>query len=49
MARPRKDEVEKAHRTHITYRADQEAKVRRLAAQKRLSPICQEAIDAAES
>ena len=32
-------------RTCITYRPDQVKKVKRLAAEKRLSPICQEAID----
>jgi len=47
MARPRKDPAKKALRTHISYRPDQEEKVRMLAKEKRLSEICQAAIDAA--
>jgi hypothetical protein len=48
MGRPRKEEGEKALRTQISYRPDQAGKVQLLANQKRLSTICQDAIDAAE-
>jgi len=48
MGRPRKPENAKVLRTHISYRPDQTEKVRLLVAQKRLSPICQDAIDAAK-
>ena len=44
MSRP-KLAAEKALRTHISYRPDQAAKVRQLQAEKRLSAICQAAID----
>lgn len=47
MGRPKKEEGDKALRTHISYRPDQVEKVRKLAKEKRLSPICQAAIDAA--
>ena len=49
MGRPCKPEGEKALRTQISYRPDQAEKVQALADQKRLSTICQEAIDAAAS
>ena len=48
MPRPPKDPADRVLRACITYRPDQEEKVRRLAAEKRLSPICQDAIDRAE-
>jgi hypothetical protein len=49
MARPRKDPEKKALRTQISYRPDQAEKVRNLANKKKLSAICQDAIDAAET
>ena len=47
MGRPLKDPEKKVLRTHISYRPDQVEKVRTLARQKRLSEVCQAAIDAA--
>ncbi len=48
MARPRKPEGETALRATFSYRPDQDEKVKALRRQKKLSAVCQDAIDAAE-
>ena len=45
MPRPPKDPADRVLRACISYRPSQAEKVKRLTAEKRLSEICQEAID----